>query len=215
MYTHMPFFINKNEGFFCVAEDLVTHKISEESNTYQFRPWRSVFGNLDIYNFLDFPFESTSHKHVHCSPILHDNIYSISYDRNIYTKTSNTEWRNIPLYVWSGYQDRNGLNYVIANKCFINSKEIELPIDMHIYRICPYGKYYILTGYAKRKNISLFYDGKTFAEILVNGKGVYKCSIADDILFHSIAEDENIKETYKIHQTKDFNFVYNSEALQS
>ena len=73
----------------------------------------------------------------------------------------------------------------------------------------------ILTGYAKRKNISLFYDGKTFAEILVNGKGVYKCSIADDILFHSIAEDENIKETYKIHQTKDFNFVYNSEALQS
>ena len=210
----MPFFISKDEGFFCVAEDLVTHKLSEDSNEYKFRPWRSVSGNLNEYNFLDFPLLPGSHMEVHCSPILHDGIYSLAYNRNIYTKTANSEWSNIPTYVWQGYRDQSGLNYVIANKCYINSKEIALPIDIHIYRICPYGKHFIITGMIKRKLVSLFYDGRQFAEITANGRSVYKCSIADDILFHSIAEDEKDKETYKIHQTTNFNFDYNSEIFQ-
>ena len=215
MYTHMPFFLNENEGFFSVSNELITHKISEDSNSYQFRPWRGVYGNLNNYKYLDFPFLPTNHFEVHCSPIFYDNIYSVSFNRSIYTKTDNSSWSQIFTRIWQGYQDCNGLNYVTQNKCFINSKEIKLPFNGTVYRVCPYGKYFIITGIVNNQRKSFFYDGKQFAEILANGKSVYKCSIADDILFHSVAEDEKGIETYKIHQTKSFNFDYNSEALQS
>ena len=59
----MPFFINENFGYFCIADEY------KQYQNVNYMPWKLVSGNLENYEEVEFPHEPRSPFHVHCSPI--------------------------------------------------------------------------------------------------------------------------------------------------
>ena len=200
----MPFFINENFGYFCIADEY------KQYQNVNYMPWKLVSGNLENYEEVEFPHEPRSPFHVHCSPIFVNDILSVSYNSNVYRKNGNV-WEIVKGNVWQGFFDGEFTNYVHSNKAFIKNKEIIFSLFEKIYRISPYKENYIITGQStlsENKSIVVNIDGDVLGEIQDGlGNSIYKCNIMDNVLFYSAKKIENgiwKSENYQIQKTTFF-----------
>ncbi len=217
MYSHMPFFLNENFGVFCVA-----NKYSY-CNNIPFKPWKLVEGNLKVYNHTDFDIEPEYPSSVHCSPVLINNILSVSCNRSLYVKKNKySKWEKIKDGIWQGFYDGKNINYAKDDFCYIENTEIDFPFFKKIIRIVPYKTGYIITG-MKNNYIdygTIYYENNKVSEIKTSdGMSLYKCNISDDnILFYSDkffnVNERWENESYKIKTTKDFYFDENSDIFK-
>ena len=96
----MPYFLEEDKGYFCIAE-----KSIRINDRLTFKPWRAVYGTLENYEYVDFPFFPQSPIAVHCSPIKINNILNITYGGRVYKKIENSNWEKIDQNLWQGYYD--------------------------------------------------------------------------------------------------------------
>ena len=207
----MPFFINQNFGYFCIANEY------KQYQNVNYMPWKLVSGNLEEYNEIEFLHEPKSPFHVHCSPIFINDILSLSYNFKVYKKNNDNSWEIMGENLWQGFFDGEFTNYVRSNKAIIRDKEIFFPFFEKAYRITPFNDMYIITGQSSLGNIFsvvINKDGDILGEIQDSlGSSIYKCNIAENVLYHSVKKfKEGVwhSENYEIQKTTDFLIDENS-----
>ena len=210
-YFHMPFFINQDFGYFCIANEY------KQYQNVDYMPWRLVSGNLTEYTDIEFPYEPRSPFHVHCSPIFINGVLSLSYNYKVYKRNNDNSWEIMKENLWQGFYDGEFTNYVFSNKAVIKGREISLSFFNKVYRIAPFNDAYIITGQSSATNnssIVINKDGIILGELQdSNGNSVYKCNIAENILYHSVKtykEGHQSSENYTIQKTVDFAINENS-----
>jgi hypothetical protein len=200
----MPFFINQNFGYFCIANEY------KQYQNVNYMPWKLVSGNLEEYNEIEFLHEPKSPFHVHCSPIFINDILSLSYNSKVYKKNNDNSWEIMKENLWQGFFDGEFTNYVFSNKAIIKDKEMFFPFFEKVYRIAPFNDMYIITGQSSLNIFSVVInkDGDILGEIQDSfGNSIYKCNIAENVLYHSVKKfKEGVwhSENYEIQKTTDF-----------
>jgi len=219
IYTHMSFFSDINTGVFCIAGDYAQIPSYAGSNEMvNFRPWRAVAGTLENYSYIDIPNTvGSSPQEVHCSPIIYKDTLSITFNRSIYSKHNNSAWVVTKNNIWQGYASKDSLTYVTKHECYLNNKLTDLPFFHHFLRVCPYKNSHIITGCVLENNkfvkrSILLDENLNKFEITINGAPVYKCCIADDVLFYSQLQSTSL-ESYTIQQTSNFSLDKNSSLF--